>query len=59
MRSGGEEMQHCRKKTENGQVLTAGEREMKASDEPSRMLQLSLAWGCQLAQKHVLGVERT
>lgn len=52
-------MQHCRKKTENGQVLTAGEREMKASDEPSRMLQLSLAWGCQLAQKHVLGVERT
>lgn len=37
----------------------AGEGKSKQSDEPSRMLQLSLAWGCQLAQKHVLGLERT
>lgn len=28
----------------------------KWSDEPSWILQLSLAWGCLLAQKHVLGL---
>lgn len=37
----------------------AGEGEIQWSDEQSQVLQLSLAWSCQLAQKHVLRVERT